>query len=211
MPSRSHRILIVGGGAGGAELAVHLARSGEKNLLLIDKRPTHVWKPRLHEMAAGARRGSVDELDYAGLAEHWGFAFEQGELADVRPESKRILLRSIEDGVGQTIVPEREIGYEALILAVGGVTPDMGIDGVLEHALMLDWADDAETLFRRFSEGLLASALADNGEPFHVVIVGSGATGVELAAFLSTDHLCAAIAPSDATIAGKGHGTGSVG
>lgn len=198
MQMRSHRIVIVGGGAGGAELAVRLARSGEQDLLLIDSSPTHVWKPRLHELAAGAGRGHVDELDYAGLAEHWGFAFEQGELNDVDPQEKNLKLDRITDKNAETQVPERTIAYQALVLSLGGVTPDLGVDGVLENAVLLDRESDAEALFRRLSTGLLAGSLPGSDDTFEIVIVGSGATGVELAAFLTTDHLCASLAPRSA-------------
>lgn len=195
MQTRSHRIVIVGGGAGGLELAVRLAKTRERDLLLVDSTPTHVWKPRLHELAAGAGRGHVDELDYAGLAENWGFAFEQGVLRDVDPQSRTLTLDAITDHNGDTLLPERSITYQALVLALGGVTPDLGVEGVLEQAVLLDRESDAEALFRRLSTGLLAGSLSANDGTFQVVIVGSGATGVELAAFLTTDHLCASLAP----------------
>lgn len=198
MQAHSHRIVIVGGGAGGSELAVRLAKAGHRDLLLIDSNPTHVWKPRLHELSAGARRGHVDELDFAGLAEHWGFGFEQGDLKDVDPQGKTVTLAAINNANGDSLVPQRWIRYQALVLALGGVTPDLGVDGVLEHAILLDRASDAEALFHRFSVGLLGRAQPDNEERLHVVIVGSGATGVELSAFLTTDHLCAALAPRSA-------------
>lgn len=198
MQTRSHRIVIVGGGAGGAELAVRLARAGEQDILLIDSSPTHVWKPRLHELAAGAGRGHVDELDYAGLAEHWGFAFEQGDLSGVDPQNKTLNLDTVADDNGDTLVPERSIQYQVLVLALGGVTPDLGVTGVLQNAILLDREPDAEALFRRLSIGLLGGSLPDNNDAFHVVIVGSGATGVELSAFLTTDHLCMSLAPRSA-------------
>src|SRR5699024_9240465 len=148
METRSHRIVIVGGGAGGLELAVQLAAGGEKDVLLVDSSQTHVWKPRLHELAAGMRRGQVDELDYAGLASQWGFAYERGTLADVDPDSSMIKLAALDDRNGQTPIAERHNGYQALVLAIGGVTPDLGTEGVLEHAILLDRAGDAETLFQ---------------------------------------------------------------
>src|SRR5699024_5190314 len=127
MAERSHRLVIVGGGAGGLELAVRLARQGEEDVLLIDDGQTHVWKPRLHKLAAGMRRGQVDELDYAGLAMQWGFAFERGTLADIDPGQNMLTLAAMAAGRRQAAVAERRIGYEALVLALGGVTPDMGV------------------------------------------------------------------------------------
>lgn len=192
----SDRLVIVGGGAGGLELALRLAKSGREDVLLIDRSATHVWKPRIHELAAGLRRGHVEELDYAGLGEQWGFAFEQGALCDIAPATKTITLAAIGDG--RILVPERKLRFRALVLALGGVTPDMGTDGVLDHAVMLDNENDAEALARRFSAGLLAHSLARNNGPFNIVIVGSGPTGVELAAHLATDATCGALAPRSA-------------
>ena len=75
------------------------------------------------------------------------------------------------------------------MLAVGGVTPDLGVEGVLEHAAMLDRAPDAEALYQRFSHGLEAQAQAASATPLRIVIVGSGLTGVELAAHMANDHV----------------------
>lgn len=198
MDTRSHRIVIVGGGAGGLELAVRLAADDQKDVLLIDSEQTHIWKPRLHEMAAGMRRGQVDELDYAGLASQRGFAFERGTLADVDPQAATITLAALAGANGRTPVAERRIGYETLVLALGGVTPDLGTEGVLDHAILLDRASDAERLFQSYSTGLLARAVKAGDEPYHVVIVGSGLTGVELSAHLATDAICADLSPATA-------------
>ncbi|MDI6002435.1 NAD(P)/FAD-dependent oxidoreductase [Cobetia marina] len=212
--TRDADIVIVGGGAGGLELAVRLAKAGHKDVLLIDRDTSHVWKPRLHEIAAGLGRRQVDELGYAGLAEQWGFRFECGTLEGVDPEQRQITLAAIpgreDDATAE--VPVRVRGYRQLVLALGGVTPDMGVEGVLEHACLLDSPEDAERIAERFSRGLLANHVAmetaptgdsgasatqdgaqdgakggaqeSPGRPYQVVIVGSGATGVELAAYL---------------------------
>lgn len=212
--TRDADIVIVGGGAGGLELAVRLAKAGHKDVLLIDRDTSHVWKPRLHEIAAGLGRRQVDELGYAGLAEQWGFRYECGTLESVDPEQRQITLAAISGREDQASaeVPARIRGYRQLVLALGGVTPDMGVEGVLEHACLLDSPDDAERIAQQFSRGLLANhvametaptgdagasttqdgalngasngAHASPGRPYQVVIVGSGATGVELAAYL---------------------------
>lgn len=188
-------IVIVGGGAGGLELAAGLAKGGFTDTLLIDRNASHVWKPRLHEMAAGLGRGEIDEMSYASLAKRWGFAFQQGELRHVAPSDKVLTLGPMRGEAGAVAVPERRIAYRGLVLALGGVVPDFGIEGVTDHAAMLVDGQDAERFFTRFSRGLLARAVHEDDTPFEIVIVGSGATGVELAAHLKRDHLCAALAP----------------
>jgi len=158
MSESARPVVIVGGGAGGSELAVRLASAGRRDVHLIDRDETHVWKPRIHELAAGLRRGHVDELGYAGLAERWGFAFERGELIDIDPANRAITLAAVHNDQGSILVPERSVEYRALVLALGGVTPDLGVEGVLEHALMLDTPRAAEHLAQRFSALLLARA-----------------------------------------------------
>ena len=67
-----HRIVIVGGGAGGLELATQLGdkygKAGRATVTLVDKSRTHVWKPLLHSVAAGSLRRSQHELNYLAQA-----------------------------------------------------------------------------------------------------------------------------------------------
>ncbi len=178
MRDQDSDVIIVGGGAGGAELAVRLARAGCARVRLIDQAPTHVWKPRLHELAAGAARGELGEIGYRDLAERWGFVFEQAALTDIDPTAKTIAL-----AVGEA---RHERDYRVLVLALGGVTPDLGVDGVAEHALMLDRSPDAEALYKRFTKALDDAAAQTPPRAAQVVIVGTGLTGVELAGYLAS-------------------------
>ncbi len=178
MHEQDNDVLIVGGGAGGAELAVRLARAGCAHVRLIDQAATHVWKPRLHELAAGASRGELGEIAYRDLAERWGFVFEQAGLADIAPATNTVSLVA-DDGLHQR-------QYCVLVLALGGVTPDLDVAGVGEHALMLDRAPDASVLYKRFTEALDRAAGQTPPRPTQVVIVGTGLTGVELAGYLAS-------------------------
>lgn len=192
---RTHSIVIVGGGAGGLELATALARGQGRDVLLVDRHACHVWKPRLHEVAAGHGPGQVDEISYATLAEQWGFAFRQGELLDVLPDARMVRLAPVCDEDGHEIAPAESIGFQALVLAVGGVTPDLGVEGVAEHAFRLDDLVDAGRIFKTLSRGLLARVARGDSAAFDVVIAGSGATGVELASHLVEGHQCNTVAP----------------
>lgn len=63
----AHRIVILGGGASGLELAAKLGdrfKSNKTTVTLIDKNRTHIWKPKLHEVAAGSMDLADQELDY---------------------------------------------------------------------------------------------------------------------------------------------------
>ena len=186
-----HTIAIVGGGAGGLELAARLGntlgRRGKARILLIDAARTHVWKPLLHEVACGTLDSHEDELEYIALAHQHHFHFRLGRVDGIDNLRKQISVAPTLNARGEEIVPRRALDYDTLVLAVGSVSNDLGIAGVSEHCFFLDTKSQAET----FQEHLIESFLAAHarGGPgteseLHVVIVGGGATGVELAAQL---------------------------
>ena len=72
---RKTQIVVVGGGAGGLELVRRLgAKFGRKNhdIILVDKNPSHIWKPLLHEVAAGSLDANLVEVGYRGHCHQWG-------------------------------------------------------------------------------------------------------------------------------------------
>lgn len=186
----SHRIVIVGGGAGGLELATRLGRklgkSGVARIILVDANLTHIWKPLLHEVAAGSLNSSEDELNYVAQAKWNHFEFQLGRMSGLDRTSKRITLAATLDEDGQVLVAERELGYDSLVIAVGSTTNDFGTPGAAEHCLFLDTRKQAERFHRQLlSHYLRAHANeADDSTQIDVAIVGAGATGVELAAEL---------------------------
>jgi len=94
-----HRIVIVGGGAGGLPLAAKLGdrygRSGFAQITLVDCNATHVWKPLLHEVAAGRMDADAHDLDYLAIA-HWHhFRFRQGALCGLDRARREITLDKV--------------------------------------------------------------------------------------------------------------------
>ncbi len=186
----SHRIVIVGGGAGGLELATRLGRklgkSGAARIVLVDANLTHIWKPLLHEVAAGSLNSSEDELNYVAQAKWNSFEFQLGRMSGLNRAAKTITLAPPLDDDGQVLMPERQIAYDSLVLAVGSTTNDFGTPGAAEHCLFLDTREQAERFHRRMlSHYLRAHANeGEDGAQINIAIVGAGATGVELAAEL---------------------------
>jgi NADH dehydrogenase len=184
-----HRVVIVGGGAGGLPLAAalgdKLARRGKLLVTLVDRAETHVWKPLLHEVAAGRMDAAAHDVDYLAVGYWHHFRFRQGAVAGLNRARHELRLAAVSDDEGVQILPARSVPYDTLILSVGSTTNDFGIPGVAAHAISLDTPLDAERFHRRL---LAASVRADGeaaeGRPAHVdiVIIGAGATGVELAA-----------------------------
>lgn len=186
-----HKIIIVGGGAGGLELATKLGNSlgkkGVAEITLIDKSRTHIWKPLLHEVAAGTLDSSEDQLEYLAQARWHHFRFRLGKMVDLDREKREVLLAPTYNNEGQLIIPERRFTYDTLIIAVGSISNDFGIKGVAQHCLFLDSTQQAERFQQRLLDSMLyAHTSGKEIEPgqLDVAIVGAGATGVELAAQL---------------------------
>jgi len=186
-----HRIVVVGGGAAGLELATRLGdrlgRRGRAEIALVDCARTHLWKPLLHEVAAGSLDSGENELSYLAQA-HWhGFRYRLGEMAGLDRARKQVYLASTFDDEGREVTPARSIRYDTLVIAVGSVTNDFGTPGVAEHAVPLETPAQAA----RFNRRMVNACLRAQAQPgpvrpgqLRVAIVGAGATGSELAAEL---------------------------
>ena len=192
-----HKILIVGGGAGGLELATKLGDSlGRKNkaiITLVDSKKTHVWKPLLHEIAAGSLNPEKDELDYLAQS-HWhNFKFRLGRMISLNRNKKEIILEAFKDENGNEIIPKRKFYYDTLVISVGSTINDFGIKGAAQNTIALDTQDQAERFHQKLHNAILKAQTQSSDdfgfplkepEQLEVVIVGAGATGVELAAEL---------------------------
>jgi NADH dehydrogenase len=192
-PAPAHRITIVGGGAGGLELAVRLGKKlGKRHkaeVTLVDAARTHLWKPLLHQVAAGTLDSHADEMEYLALARSHHFTFRLGRMEGLDREKKEIYLAPTYDEEGQEILPRQAIPYDTLVIAIGSQTNDFGTPGVHENTIMLDSTEAAERFHQRLINACLraqAKGKAAGQDRFTLTIIGGGATGVELAAELHT-------------------------
>lgn len=186
-----HRIVIVGGGAGGLALATQLGKkwgkSGRAEITLVDSARTHVWKPLLHQLAAGSFDTHAEEIEYLAQARWNHFKFRLGSLQDINRQEKRIQLAASHDDAGREITPAQTLAYDTLVVAVGSQTNDFGTLGAAQHTIKLDSPEAA----KRFNNRLINACIRAQSVPraagsgrLTVTIVGAGATGVELAAEL---------------------------
>ena len=180
------KILVVGGGAGGVELAAALGRQSshlKMEVTLVDRSTRHFWKPRLHELASGLLGAGEDEMSYLALGRQNNFSFRLGELTGIDPIAKSVSISAVKDSDGNDYLAERQLHYDTLVLAFGSQVNDFGIPGVSEHCHMLDSGDEAQAFQRRVLEQAVrvSDGLVDQ---LRVGIVGAGATGTELAAEL---------------------------
>lgn len=180
------RVIIVGGGAGGAELAAALGRQSRKlrlNVSLVDCASQHLWKPRLHEVAAGVLGDSEDAIPYLALSRTNGFRFHLGALVGLDANAKTITVGPVLTARGDMLLSERILNYDTLVLAFGCEVNDFGTPGVREHCHVLDDGERALAFQRQLLEEAVRVSEGTT-DRLRIGIVGAGATGVELAAEL---------------------------
>ena len=164
-----------------------MGKRGQAAVTLIDKTRTHVWKPQLHEIAAGSMDVGRHEVDFLAQA-HWHrFRYRVGEMTGLDRDRREVQVAGFTDTEGETVTTGQRIGYDTLVIAVGSESNDFGTPGVRRHALKLESADDA----RRFNRRLINACIRADSQTgplrpdqLQLAIIGAGATGVELAAEL---------------------------
>jgi len=186
-----HHIVIVGGGAGGLELAIRLGKKLGKRkrakITLLDFNRTHIWKPLLHEVAAGTFDSYENQVEYMAQANSNYFEYRQGRMHKLDRKNRIIYVEPTYNIDNEEIIPQRQFTYDTLIMSVGSVSNDFGIEGVREHCMFLDTKQEAQS----FQNSLLETYIKANTQKeeikpgqLDVVIAGAGATGVELSAQL---------------------------
>ena len=191
MESALHRIVVVGGGAGGLELATRLGnklgKRGKAHVTLIDKARTHLWKPLLHEIAAGSMDEDMHAIDYLAQAYWHGFVYRAGEMAGIDRTRRLVQVAPFVDDEGKVVTPRQEVPYDSLVIAIGSLTNDFGTLGVKQHAISLETPGEAGRFHRRLVNACIRAHTQTeplNPEQLQVAIIGAGATGTELAAEL---------------------------
>lgn len=186
------QIVVVGGGAGGLELVTRLgAAFGRErfDIILVEKNRTHVWKPLLHEVAAGSLDANLDEVGYRSHGHRWGYRFFYGALESIDRDRRHVIIAPILDEDGHQIMGRHAIRYDYLVLAVGSVSNDFGTLGVRQNCLFLDSRLQADRFRSKLLDHCLRVSRSMSEHPeddahVRIAVVGGGATGVELAAEL---------------------------
>jgi len=135
------RIVIVGAGAAGLNLATRLSRSlGRKKaaeITLVDENLTHMWKPSLHEYSVGTK-GSDEEISLLEHSHRNRYNFRLGRFAGIDRDRCMVQLDPVNDLHNRPLAPLRSLPYDILVLAIGSRSNDFGTPGIKEHCLMLD-------------------------------------------------------------------------
>ena len=175
--NQKKRVVIVGGGLGGLRLAEDLYGSGMQ-VVLIDKNNFHQFPPLIYQIAsAGIDPSSISFPFRQIFRKRKDFYFRMAEARMVDTE-KKILQTSI-----------GKIDYDYLVLAAGATTNFFGNKNIEEWAIPMKTVPEAmglrNALLSNLDRALTCATEEERQELLNVVIVGGGATGVEIAGALA--------------------------
>ncbi len=170
------RVLVLGAGFGGLAAAVELTRRFRNDLstevLLLDRNNYHLFTPLLYHAATGLVAVSAITYPLRVIARQKGFAFQESAVQDLDLSARVV---HTDDG---------PLAYDALIVALGSTTNYFGNAALEEHSLRLKQAADAVAVRNQIVDAFERAELEPDPERRRAlltfVVVGAGATGVEL-------------------------------
>ena len=175
--SNKKRVVIVGGGFGGLKLANKLKKSGFQ-VVLIDKNNYHQFPPLIYQVASPGMEPTSISFPFRKIFQHRkDFYFRMAEVRAIFPEKNMI----------QTSIGKAE--YDYLVLAAGTTTNYFGNKHIEEEAMPMKNVSEAmglrNALLANLERALTCSTKQEQQELLNIVIVGGGATGIEVAGILS--------------------------
>ena len=175
---QKQRVVILGGGFGGLNAAQKLKRA-PVDVILIDRRNFHLFQPLLYQVATGSLSPGEIAAPLRGvLSKQKNAQVLLGEAADIDPDGKRVILR---DGTA--------VGYDSLIVSTGSQTSYYGNDAWREWAPSLKSVEEATAIRHKILYAFECAERSNSEEEARAwltfVIVGAGATGMELAGALA--------------------------
>ena len=178
------RIVIIGGGIAGLELATslgkQLGKTGEASITLIDKYLTHIWKPLLHEIAVGSSNIEDNAVDYIFHGKKNFYRFQLGTLIGLNRQKKEVIIEVNQIVDKNNVKKEKNIAYDILIITIGSISNNYNIPGTDKYCYYLDSLEQATKLQQDFLNYIVSSN--NDKKNYNIGIIGAGATGVELAA-----------------------------
>lgn len=156
------RVVVLGGGFAGLAAALELDPRGH-DVTLVDRSPWFEFLPNIHELLSGVKTPELLRLPLQRLVRSAGHRFMRDTVTRIDPGERAVVTRR----------RRTALGFDALIVALGGVEATRGVAGVAEYAYGFKSVDACERIGRRLAR------LAARRAPGRVVVVGGGLEGVE--------------------------------
>jgi len=175
---KKHRVVILGGGFGGLSAAQKLKRAPVE-VTLIDRRNFHLFQPLLYQVATGSLSpGEIAAPLRSVLSRQKNTQVLLGEASDIDPVAKKVILS---DGGA--------FEYDSLVVSTGSQTSYYGNDSWREWAPSLKTVEEATAIRHKILYAFERAERASSPEEAHAwltfIIVGAGATGMELSGALA--------------------------
>lgn len=168
----AHRVVIVGGGFGGLEAALHLRRAPVE-VTLVDRRNHHVFQPLLYQVATGGLSpADIATPLRAILSRQKNATVLQGDVVGLDPDAREL-----------TFLDGARLPYDTLIVATGATHHYFGRDDLEQRAPGLKTIEDATSMRARILDAFERAERDPDRRAslLTFAIVGAGPTGVELA------------------------------
>ncbi|MDQ4006834.1 MAG: NAD(P)/FAD-dependent oxidoreductase [Actinomycetota bacterium] len=172
------RVVVLGAGFAGVA-AVKALKGVPVDVTLVDRNGYNTFQPLLYQVATGGLNpGDVTYAARALTARQRNVGFRKGDVVDMDVDARTVQLAD-----GETLT------YDYLVLATGVTTNYFGVPGAADHAMPLYTREQAlrlrDSMFNKLERLAQATAAGERGDDPTVVIVGAGATGVEMAGSLA--------------------------
>ncbi len=177
MGQKRQRIIIIGGGFAGISL-VRKLKNSPYEIILLDKHNHHNFQPLLYQVATcGLSAVSIATPFRRLFRGYRNFTFYLAEVTEIKPEARAVVTT-----IG-------EFTYDYLVIATGSESNYFGNDGFRKNSLEMKTLDDAisirNTLLEQFEKAVIYDRPEDQKVMLNFIVIGGGATGVELAGALA--------------------------
>jgi NADH:ubiquinone reductase (H+-translocating) len=172
------KLVIIGGGFGGVNLALYLKNDPAFQITLVDKNNYNFFPPLIYQVATGFLENSNISYPFRKLFRRYSnIHFRLGELIKVNPESHTIHLNN------------GEITYDYLVFATGAESNYFGMENIRKNAIPMKNVNDAlnmrNTLLQRLELATIITDQAERKRLLTIVVAGGGPTGVEVSGMLA--------------------------
>src|SRR5450432_2408248 len=172
------RVVIIGGGFGGVNLALHLKNDPGFKITLVDKNNYNFFPPLIYQVATGFLENSNISYPFRKLFRKYSnIRFRMGELIKINPGAHTIQL---DNG---------ELSYDYLVIATGAESNYFGLENIRKHSIPMKNVNDAlemrNTLLKRFEQATITNDPAERKKLLTIVVAGGGPTGVEVSGMLA--------------------------